>query len=91
MVKRLLLIRPKSTPAIPGKQIQPKPRTTYRSDDRSGSNNTNSKLVDLDIINIRTLRSQGVTRSQVYMQYEGRINWGGFLKIWNGETWKHLL
>lgn len=59
----------------------------------SGENHANHKLLEIDVIDIRTLYAKKEKSSrEVYEElYSDRINWTGFRKIWNGYTWKNIM
>lgn len=56
-----------------------------------GSNNGRARLVEQDIIDIRTAYSQHKRRRDVYQKYENKISFGTFATIWDGTAWKHVM
>lgn len=54
---------------------------------RPGEKNSNSKVTIEDVIFIRTAYSNKESKQKVYEQVKDKINWRGFEKIWNNETW----
>lgn len=56
-----------------------------------GEKNPNSKLTELDIINIRTELLNGKTPNEVYEKYKLKIERRGFNHIWRGESWINIM
>ena len=55
-----------------------------------GSKNHSSKLIELDIVNIRKRKNNGETRESIYQDYKNIIGQSAFSSIWNEQTWKHV-
>jgi group I intron endonuclease len=56
-----------------------------------GENHPNAKLTEQDVINIRSMYANLERRMYVYELYKDRISVSGFIKIWQGETWRHIM
>lgn len=50
-------------------------------------NHPNHKLTLQDVESIRRARSNGESMQSVFMQFENKISYHGFCKIWKYETW----
>ena len=59
--------------------------------DLTGENHPNAKLTEKDVRNIRTMYANLERKMLVYELYKDRISLSGFKKIWQGETWKHVM
>lgn len=57
---------------------------------KSGALNGRAKLTDQDVLKIRQMWSNGVTRKELYDAYP-QISSSSIRNIINGKTWKHLL
>ena len=55
-----------------------------------GEKSPKSKLLDLEILDIRKRRFQGERKKDVYKDYEEKITFNGFEKIWLGRTSPHI-
>ena len=56
-----------------------------------GSLNGRALLNEEDVIKIRTLYSNGISKSKCYKLFEDKISLGGFTNVWNGRNWKHIM
>lgn len=56
-----------------------------------GDSHPAHKLTKEDIIDIRTRYDNLERKNKVYALYKDRIGESGFHKIWNGETWQHIM
>lgn len=56
-----------------------------------GENHPGHKLIEQDIIDIRTRYANLERKKNVYLLYNQRIGESGFNKIWKGETWKNIM
>ena len=59
--------------------------------DRNGEKHPNSKLSLEDVIDIRTRYNNKERRKEVYELYKHKISESGFVKIWQGGTWKDIM
>lgn len=59
--------------------------------DVRGEKHPNAKLKEIDVINIRSMYANLERRMKVYDLYKDRISISGFIKIWQGGTWKHVM
>lgn len=51
-----------------------------------------SKLLEEEVRECRILYSKGVRSSEVYnKRFKNKITYGGFLRMWHGRTWKHIM
>lgn len=51
-----------------------------------------AKLTEQDVINIRRIRYTKVyQKSEIWELYRNKISESAFAKVWNYETWKHVL
>lgn len=55
-----------------------------------GADNSNAKLTEEDVLNIRQLHKDGVTNSELYKLYP-QVTPSSIRNIINGKTWKNLL
>lgn len=53
--------------------------------------NTSISTTTEDVIKIRTLYGQGCARSDCYALFKDKIELGGFIQVWTGETWSHIM
>ena len=56
-----------------------------------GEANGRARLTEADVIQIRTLYGQGCARSDCYELFKDKIELGGFVRVWTGETWQHIM
>lgn len=56
-----------------------------------GSANGQAKLTEADVIQIRTLYSQGIGRGECYKLFQNKISESGFGRVWLGQTWTHIM
>lgn len=56
-----------------------------------GTGHPNHKLTENDIIDIRTRYNNHERRCEVEELYKDKISHGGFVKIWNGTNWSHIM
>lgn len=54
-------------------------------------NHHNHKLTKEDVIDIRIRYNNHESKKNVYYDYNDKINFTGFHKVWNGYTWKKLM
>ena len=64
---------------------------TAGGEDNQGESHPGHKLLQADIIDIRTRYDNLERRKDVYDLYKNRIGESGFSKIWKGETWKTIM
>lgn len=64
---------------------------TAGGEDNQGESHPSHKLLQADIIDIRTRYDNLERRKDVYDLYKNRIGESGFSKIWKGETWKTIM
>ena len=64
---------------------------TAGGEDNQGESHPGHKLLQADIIDIRTRYDNLERRKDVYDLYKNRIGESGFSKIWKGETWKTVM
>lgn len=51
-----------------------------------------AKLTEQDVIFCRKKYREGLRSKEIYNQYfKNKINYGGFLRMWHGQTWKHVM
>lgn len=55
-----------------------------------GSQSSSSILTEEDVVNIRTRRKEGETRSQIYPDYSTKLTFGSFSCVYYGSNWKHV-
>lgn len=64
---------------------------TSGGEDNCGSANPRATLTDKEVLTIRKLRFSGICNAvDAYKQYENKISFSAFSKIWAGKTWKHI-
>lgn len=56
-----------------------------------GGANGQAKLTEADVIQIRTLYSQGIGRGECYKLFQNKISESGFGRVWLGQTWTHIM
>ena len=56
-----------------------------------GSSNGRAKLTEEDVIKIRTLYAQGISKANCYKMFKNKITEGGFTRVWSGRTWTHIM
>lgn len=56
-----------------------------------GENNGRSKLIEQDIIKIRTAYANHKKQRDVYEEYKDIISFGYFQNLWQGHSWKHIM
>lgn len=56
-----------------------------------GEKHSNHKLTEQDVIDIRSRYNNLERKNDVYDDYRYQINFSGFSKIWQGETWKNIM
>jgi group I intron endonuclease len=56
-----------------------------------GETNGRAKLTENDVIMIRTLYANGISRSDCYKMFCNKISSGGFGRVWLGQTWSHIM
>ena len=56
-----------------------------------GEANGRARLTEADVIQIRTMYGQGCARSDCYELFKDKIELGGFVRVWTGETWQHIM
>lgn len=57
----------------------------------NGENHPNHKLTEADVRDIRIRYNNHERRKDVEMLYKDKIGHSGFIKIWQGETWKDIM
>lgn len=57
----------------------------------TGSLNGRAKLKEEDVIKIRTLYNNGISKSDCYNLYKDKITLNGFTGVWSGRTWKTIM
>ena len=57
----------------------------------SGELNGRALLTKEDVIKIRTLYKDGISRQECYLLFQDKISEGGFGKVWLGQTWKEIM
>lgn len=64
---------------------------TSGGEDYCGTGNSRALLTDEEVLAIRKLRFSSTVRCKTaYKQYENKISFSAFEKIWEGQTWTHL-
>lgn len=56
-----------------------------------GSTNGRARLTEEDVIKIRTLYSQGISKGECYKLFQDKITESGFARVWTGQTWSHIM
>lgn len=56
-----------------------------------GATNGRALLTEEDVIKIRTLYKNGISRAECYSLFKDKITEGGFGKIQLGRTWSHIM
>lgn len=56
-----------------------------------GEFNGRAKLTQNDVIQIRTLYAEGISRSECYKLFCDKISASGFGRVWLGQTWSHIM
>ncbi len=56
-----------------------------------GEKNNWSKLTEKDVIAIRTAYKNKEHRTETWRKYKDKITYAGFLPIWQGKNWKHIM
>lgn len=57
-----------------------------------GEDHGMAKLTNQDVEFCRKCYKEGLRSRDIYNQYfKDKINWGGFLRMWHGQTWKHIM
>ena len=56
-----------------------------------GEKNGRAKLTEQDVIQIRTLYQNGISRKECYELFKDKISESGFGAVWLGETWKNIM
>lgn len=57
-----------------------------------GEDNPNAKVTEQDVIAIRTeYKARKRTRRDVYKDYERKITFSAFARIWDGSSWQHIM
>lgn len=59
--------------------------------DVQGENHPNVKITKNDVEDIRTRYSNLERRMDVYELYKDKISLSGFIKVWQGGTWKNIM
>ena len=50
-----------------------------------------AKLTEKDVLFCRKCYQEGKRSKDIYNKYfKDKINWGGFERMWHGQTWKHI-
>lgn len=57
----------------------------------AGQNNGRAKLTIEDVIRIRTLYKEGISRKDCYELFKDKISEGGFGQVWLGRTWTFVM
>lgn len=55
-----------------------------------GENVNTAVITDQEVIHIRTRRNQGETLASVYKDFQNKIGYADFGRIWRNENWKHI-
>lgn len=55
-----------------------------------GEIHKNSRLRNIEVIDIRSRIAKGETFKNIYGDYSGRISWWTFRNICRGKTWRHV-
>lgn len=55
-----------------------------------GETHTQAKLTEEDVIKIRNAYNNHERCKEVYKDFQDKIEFNGFHKVWKGETWKHV-
>lgn len=56
-----------------------------------GTSNGRALLTEEDVIKIRTLYKNGISRAECYSLFKDKITESGFGRIWLGQTWSHIM
>ena len=56
-----------------------------------GETNGRAKLTEQDVIKIRTMYKQGISKSKCYSYFKDKITMSGFARVWLGETWQNIM
>lgn len=63
-------------------------RNTVHVGDKHGM----AKLTEKDVIFCRKAYQQGERSRNIYNRYfKNKITWSGFLRMWHGQNWKHIM
>lgn len=57
----------------------------------SGSKNGRSRLIEEDVLEIRTRRKNGENIRKVYEDYQDLITYGSFKNVWTYQNWKNII
>lgn len=60
------------------------------NENHQGENHGKAKLTAEDVVEIRDRYKNLERKKDVYIDYCMKINWTGFCKVWQGETWQHI-
>ena len=63
---------------------------TIEGEGLAGEHNSQAKLLDCEVLDIRRRRFQGERKKDVYLIYQDKISFGGFEHIWLGRTSPHI-
>lgn len=58
---------------------------------QKGSENAKASLTEEDVIQIRTYKKSGRSRSEIYDMYKDKVTKGSFDNTWYGYNWKHII
>lgn len=56
-----------------------------------GETNGRAKLSEEDVIRIRTMYANGISRGECYRIFSDKISASGFGRVWLGQTWTHIM
>ena len=56
-----------------------------------GSQNSNAKLTEEDVITIRIAYNQHKRQKDIYQNYKDKITWSSFQGVWQGASWPHIM
>jgi len=56
-----------------------------------GENNGRAKLTTEDVIKIRQLYNQGISKKECYELFKDKITESGFARVWLGRTWQNIM
>lgn len=56
-----------------------------------GASNGRALLTEQDVIQIRTLYKEGISKKDCYKLFKDKISEGGFARVWTGTTWSHIM
>ena len=56
-----------------------------------GSQNSNAKLTEEEVMNIRIAYANRESQKETYQQYKDKITWFSFQNLWQGRSWPHIM